>query len=590
VSAVVGYSDAALAHFEAHAIEPAVAAEVGVREAGGALAYPCSDDAGAFERRRSLNGSGPKTTQPQGRSLTCWWPAGRSGRTVLVCEGESDALAALSAIRGAGELHPAAAELLGELAVCAVPGASFPADRLAAALEGFERVILAPDADDAGDVFATRAAEALSAVSIDCVRLPLPDGTDLAERLVAAADRADALAQAIADAEPLTDRAAEQAPADGHARALTGAQFALDVPTEVPAMWGSGSRVLAAEGEPTMIVKPDGVGGTTIAQQFVLARTGIRAPIVLGLPVAVDERRLLYLALDRPRQAARSFRRMVTEDDREALERQLVAWPGALPFDVVAEPARLLAFAREHGAGTIVIDCLKDLAPALSDEATGQAVNVAMQACVAAGVEVLALHHQRKAQAENKRPRRLADVYGSRWLTAGCGSVLMLWGEPGDPVVELTHLKQPADEVGPLTLQHDNQAGTTAVLGASDVVDILGESGMPLTAKDVARRLLQVPEPDRNGVAKAKRRLTAAVAEGRAERVEPAPGEPALWTIAGGCTQGVHGGCTEGVHARGARSAPLKGGRVHPLHDEVHGGCTEPDDDGALFDDFGDPR
>ena len=49
------------------------------------------------------------------------------------------------------------------------------------------------------------------------------------------------------------------------------------------------------------------------------------------------------------------------------------------------------------------------------------------------------------AQRENggAKPKRLADVYGSRWLTAGMGSVLLLWGEPGDLVVEVRHLKQP---------------------------------------------------------------------------------------------------------------------------------------------------
>lgn len=105
---------------------------------------------------------------------------------------------------------------------------------------------------------------------------------------------------------------------------------------------------------------------------------------------------------------------------------------------------RLLAFAQEHGAGTVMIDSLKDMAPSLSDEATGQGINPAMQMCVAAGVEVLALHHQRKAQGVNTKPRKLADVYGSRWLIAGCGSVLMLWGEAGDSIVELTHPKQPS--------------------------------------------------------------------------------------------------------------------------------------------------
>jgi replicative DNA helicase len=142
--------------------------------------------------------------------------------------------------------------------------------------------------------------------------------------------------------------------------ALDGATFALDAPEQVESIWGDGSRSLWAKGEPLMIVKPDGVGGTTIAQQLILARAGIKVPTLLGLPVASDlDRRVLYLALDRPQQAARSMRRMVTEDDRLALEAGLTVWKGELPFDIVNQPDRLLAFVQEHDAGTVVFDSLK---------------------------------------------------------------------------------------------------------------------------------------------------------------------------------------------------------------------------------------
>jgi replicative DNA helicase len=314
---------------------------------------------------------------------------------------------------------------------------------------------------------------------------------------------------------------------------IDGATFALDAPVQVDAVWGDGSHVLWAKGEPLMIAKPDGVGGTTIAQQLVLAIAGIRPPTLLGHTITPDPaRRVLYLALDRPRQASRSMRRMVGGDDRALLEHRLVVQEGELPFDVVAEPRRLLAFAQEQSAGTVVIDSLKDVAAALKEEAPGQAINKAMQVCVAAGVEVLALHHQRKAQAENKKPSKLADVYGSRWLTAGCGSVLMIWGEAGDPVVELTHLKQPGEVVGPLTLEHDNHAGTTRALHtAADVVDLLRASGKSLTAKQVATSLFKVPKPKENDIAKAKRRLRAAVKDGKAEQLDTADGMPALWVV-----------------------------------------------------------
>jgi replicative DNA helicase len=347
-----------------------------------------------------------------------------------------------------------------------------------------------------------------------------------------------------------------------------GAAFALDVPTHVEAIWGDGAHVLWAEGEPLMLAGPDGVGKTTIAQQFVLRRIGLLPPTLLGHPVTPDlERKVLYLALDRPRQAARSMRRMVTEADRATLEARLVVWEGALPFNMVNEPERLLAFAQEHEAGTVIIDTLKDVAASLSDETTGQAINTALQLCVAEGVEAASLHHQRKAQGDNKRPRKLADVYGSRWLTAGCGSVVMLWGEAGDPIVEFTHLKQPVEEVGPLTLLHDNATGRTTLAHSSDVGDLLESATAPLTVKDIATSLFHVREPKENDLAKARRRLHAAAAEGRAVQMPTDPGEPALW-VAGGLMRGVDTGLMRGVDGEGlmrpvrskATTAPVDGG------------------------------
>jgi replicative DNA helicase len=348
---------------------------------------------------------------------------------------------------------------------------------------------------------------------------------------------------------------------------LDGASFALDAPTHVDAVWGDGSRVLWAKGEPVMLAGPDGVGKTTIVQQMALRLAGIGAPELLSYTIELSDGKVLYLALDRPRQAARSMKRMVGEPDREALAHGLAVWAGQLPFDVVREPERLAVFAQEREAGTVVIDSLKDVADKLSDEAVGSAINRAMQICVAAGVEVLALHHQRKAQSDNKTPNKLSDVYGSRWLTAGCGSVLMLWGEAGDPIVEFTHLKQPADEVGPLTLLHDSHAGTTSLVHeGGDVVTLLRGCTEPLTAKQIAERLYGASE--RKDTAKAKRKLDAAVRDGHAERLPTGDGEAALWTAAGGVhTRGAHG-VHGGVHGQGARPASLKRGAMHPPHNE----------------------
>jgi len=84
----------------------------------------------------------------------------------------------------------------------------------------------------------------------------------------------------------------------------------LTEPTNSQPVWDEGDRVLWATGEGLMIVGPQGVGKSTVVQQLVLSRLGLRGDFC-GYPVAVDDRPVLYLAMDRPRQIARSMARMI---------------------------------------------------------------------------------------------------------------------------------------------------------------------------------------------------------------------------------------------------------------------------------------
>lgn len=297
-------------------------------------------------------------------------------------------------------------------------------------------------------------------------------------------------------------------------RAVPGGSFALDGPSGTPAVWGEGSRVLWSEGEPLLFTGPPGVGKTTIIQQLAIARIGLRSE-VLGQPVAETEGKVLYIAADRPSQAGRSMHRMVRERDRAALDERLVVWRGPLPFDVGTEPRRLVALARHYGAGTVIVDSLKDIASGIEKSEVGSNVNIALQCLVADGIETAALHHMRKANGENRRPRGLSDVFGSVWLTAGAGSVLFVVGEPGDAIVELHHLKQPAEDCGPLTLVHDHTTGTTTVQDEVNVLDRVKATGRAgLTARSLAAVLFDKATPDRNEVEKARRRLEGLVKSG----------------------------------------------------------------------------
>ncbi len=303
---------------------------------------------------------------------------------------------------------------------------------------------------------------------------------------------------------------------------IDGAAFILDAPSEVQAVWGDGDQVAWSAGEPLLVNGPTGVGKTTLAQQVALARLGLRSE-VLGMPVRPDPRAVLYFAADRPPQAARSMRRMVGEEHRLVLAERLVIWRGPLPGSLVKQPDLLATMAEEFDAGTAIIDSLKDIAANLSDEETGAAVNQALQLACLAGVEVLGLHHQRKRQQGAGKPRTIDDVYGSTWLTAGAGSVLLIWGQPGDAVVELSHLKQPVDVIGPLTLLHDHERGVTVVQGEIDLYDVIRTSN-GLTAQGAARALFKTDSPEPNEVERARRRLEQLCKKGLAHREEPRHG------------------------------------------------------------------
>jgi hypothetical protein len=123
-----------------------------------------------------------------------------------------------------------------------------------------------------------------------------------------------------------------------------------------------------------------------------------------------------------------------------------------LPIDPTKDKDQFADFAEQvfPNVGPIVVDAVK-VAPGVSDDKIGSALNSSWQEVIARGVELMLLHHERKAANGSKRIHSLDDVYGSTWLTSGLGSVMVADGEPGDPTVELRHLKQPAEPIGPLT-------------------------------------------------------------------------------------------------------------------------------------------
>jgi replicative DNA helicase len=299
------------------------------------------------------------------------------------------------------------------------------------------------------------------------------------------------------------------------ARHLNGWDFVFSVPETVPAIWGEGQTVVQAKGEGLFIVGPDGVGKTSLMQQLMLGRIGLRDSL-LGLPIEEAAGRVLYLSCDRPRQAASSLRRMVSAKDEAVLRDRLAVWRGPLPINPLDSPRALLDWIRaEYGdVSDVYIDSLKDIALDLGKDETGSRVNLALQELIANEMETVTNHHQRKQQQGGGKPRTLADVYGSRWLTAGQGSVVLLWGEPGDAIVDLSHLKQPVDVFGPLKVLHDHDLGRSSVDEPVDLLAALrAAGGEGLTPAEAATVLFPSETPSRNLTERARRQLERYVAD-----------------------------------------------------------------------------
>jgi len=318
-------------------------------------------------------------------------------------------------------------------------------------------------------------------------------------------------------------------------RGITGGAFLFDFykDSDKP-IWGSGSQSLWPRGEGLMFAGSQGVGKSTLAQQLVLSLIGIREPEFLGFPVQPLRAswQVLYLAMDRPRQIQRSLRRMVTEKDRKILDKRLVFWRGPLyHLNLVKDPFALAQWIKEEHprVGVVIADSYKDLAPGLNQDEVGSALNIAVQEVIANKREWLGIHHNRKAQPNNKAPRTLDDVYGSTFLTAGLGSIFGFGGAPGAVSVELRHLKSPSDVVGPLDVMHEHGTGTSRAADAAlGVIDVLrsgateGDGGV--TLDHVA--LAVYHSNDASDKQRARRQLEKLVAEGVVEYVAGSKGGP----------------------------------------------------------------
>jgi replicative DNA helicase len=224
---------------------------------------------------------------------------------------------------------------------------------------------------------------------------------------------------------------------------------------------------------------------------------------------------------------------MVGEDHRDVLNDRLVVWQGPPPHDLAKFPSLLTRLCDQAMADAVIVDSLKDAAVGLSDDDVGAGYNRARQLACVNGVQVAELHHIRKSPNSKKSDDDLGidDLYGSTWLTSGAGSVILLSGKPGDPIVRLRHLKTPAREVGPFTVLHDDITGRSTIWHGVDLVAVIKARGS-ITAVDAARAFYDTPKPTQSDKVKIRRKLDRLVASGHLWVLDPGDtntNRPTVW-------------------------------------------------------------
>lgn len=214
------FRDAALSYFAAHAIDPEIAAALGVAEANRGISIPYRDGFGRETYRRRRDFAAGKTIGPKGQALEIWAPVGTDG-VLLVCEGEADCMAAISALFDVDRAllddpdfdadepldlltrRPDLPPPLTGIVPIAIPGVgNCHAGVADLAEELVADCVIVLDGDDPGRAGAAKLAAKIDAKPHSSTGIiNLPDGLDLADVLAAADDPTTALAELLAEAE-----------------------------------------------------------------------------------------------------------------------------------------------------------------------------------------------------------------------------------------------------------------------------------------------------------------------------------------------------------------------------------------------------
>ena len=191
---------------------------------------------------------------------------------------------------------------------------------------------------------------------------------------------------------------------------------------------------------------PSGVGKTQVslaaAAAMILGKPFLNQETVGGLKIGFFSLEMGLVPLKYfLTQQAKGY----SPEELEMLEENFRLFPLGQPLylNQLTEQARIEEVVEREGLDGIIIDSLGSTS---TDELSQEGPTKVLmdwndRLRQKTGAFTWFIHHQRKATSDNRKPKKLSDVYGSQYITARASTVMCLWPTSQDNTKEVIPLK-----------------------------------------------------------------------------------------------------------------------------------------------------
>lgn len=159
-------------------------------------------------------------------------------------------------------------------------------------------------------------------------------------------------------------------------------------------------------------------------------------------------RRVALLSMEMSTAEIKHFQqemnKLLSPEERLLLQQNFFIVPvgHSILFDSKPDMQKVEQFIQQYHPEVVGIDSLsKTTMASLEESASKHVMDFADHLRMEYDCSIIFIHHNRKGQVGNKRPKELDDVYGSFWITATATTVLGMWQNQQTGEIEVNYLK-----------------------------------------------------------------------------------------------------------------------------------------------------